>query len=81
MSYKTKDRVKYARGSQLGLRLLSLLGALGSLFCSIVIKGAAVTIIWIIRVGVSTVHPRRIPLANFFAAHSCNTPHYIWHLP
>ncbi|KAI3132417.1 hypothetical protein CBS147326_5308 [Penicillium roqueforti] len=51
MSYKTKNRVKYARGSQLALRVLSLLGALGSLFCSIVIKGAAVTVIWIIRVG------------------------------
>ncbi|KAJ5375811.1 hypothetical protein N7517_007817 [Penicillium concentricum] len=51
MSYKTKDRVKYARTSQLGLRVLTLLGALGSLFCSIVIKGAATTVIWIIRAG------------------------------
>ncbi|KAJ5463898.1 hypothetical protein N7475_007033 [Penicillium sp. IBT 31633x] len=51
MSHKTKDRVKYARWTQLALRVLTLLGALGSLFCSIVIKGAAVTIIWIIRVG------------------------------
>ncbi|OQE34685.1 hypothetical protein PENCOP_c016G01651 [Penicillium coprophilum] len=51
MSYKTKDRVKYARSSQLALRVLTLLGALGSLFCSIVIKGAATTVIWIIRAG------------------------------
>ncbi|KAJ5437661.1 hypothetical protein N7445_006205 [Penicillium cf. griseofulvum] len=51
MSYKTKDRVKYARASQLALRVLTLLGALGSLFCSIVIKGAATTVIWIIRAG------------------------------
>ncbi|KAJ5973098.1 uncharacterized protein N7479_003016 [Penicillium vulpinum] len=51
MSYKTKDRVKYARTTQLVLRVLNLLGALGSLFCSIVIKGAATSIIWIIRAG------------------------------
>ncbi|CAI7602997.1 unnamed protein product [Penicillium glandicola] len=51
LSDKTKDRVKYARSTQLALRVLTLLGALGSLFCSIVIKGAAVTIIWIIRAG------------------------------
>ncbi|KAJ5855180.1 hypothetical protein N7534_007723 [Penicillium rubens] len=51
MSYRTKDRVKYARSTQLALRALTLLGALGSLFCSIVIKGAAVTVIWIIRAG------------------------------
>ncbi|KAJ5519474.1 hypothetical protein N7453_001896 [Penicillium expansum] len=51
MSHKTKDRVKYARSTQLALRVLAFLGALGSLFCSIVIKGAAVTVIWIIRAG------------------------------
>ncbi|CAI7632411.1 unnamed protein product [Penicillium palitans] len=51
MSHKTKDRVKYARSTQLALRVLTLLGALGSLFCSVVIKGAAVTVIWIIRAG------------------------------
>ncbi|KAJ5666652.1 hypothetical protein N7462_011061 [Penicillium macrosclerotiorum] len=51
MSHKTKDRVKYARGTQLGLRVVALLGALGSLFCSIVIKNVAVTAIWIIRAG------------------------------
>ncbi|KAJ5394611.1 uncharacterized protein N7487_012252 [Penicillium crustosum] len=58
MSHKTKDRVKYARSTQLALRVLTLLGALGSLFCSIVIKGAAVTVIWIIRAGpiVSILH-------------------------
>ncbi|KAJ5123849.1 uncharacterized protein N7515_007674 [Penicillium bovifimosum] len=51
MSDKTKDRVKYSRATQLALRVITLLGALGSLFCSIVIKGAAVTVIWIIRAG------------------------------
>ena len=53
MNPKTKNRVKYARGTQLGLRSLTLLGALSSLFCSIIIKGAATTVIWIIRAGVS----------------------------
>ncbi|KAG0160743.1 hypothetical protein PDIDSM_8273 [Penicillium digitatum] len=51
MSHKTKNRVKYARLTQLALRFLTLLGALGSLFCSVVIKGAAVAVIWIIRAG------------------------------
>ncbi|KAJ5569451.1 uncharacterized protein N7459_008881 [Penicillium hispanicum] len=51
MSSNTKNRVKYARGTQLGLRAITLLGALASLFCSIVIKGAATTVIWIIRAG------------------------------
>ncbi|OGE53459.1 hypothetical protein PENARI_c007G09717 [Penicillium arizonense] len=58
MSPYTKDRVKWARIAQLTLRVLTLLGALGSLFCSIVITGAAATVIWIIRVGpiVSILH-------------------------
>jgi hypothetical protein len=56
MSPYTKDRVKWARIAQLTLRVITLLGALGSLFCSIVITGAAVTVIWIIRVGVSISH-------------------------
>lgn len=53
MNPRTKDRVKYARTTQLVLRVLTLLGALGALFCSVVIKGAAATVIWIIRAGVS----------------------------
>ncbi|KAJ5133132.1 hypothetical protein N7526_004497 [Penicillium atrosanguineum] len=51
MHPNTKNRVKYTRGTQLGLRVLTILGALGSLFCSIVIKDAATTVIWIIRAG------------------------------
>ncbi|GIJ98469.1 hypothetical protein Aspvir_000586 [Aspergillus viridinutans] len=51
MSPSTKGRVFYGRRVQLGLRVLALLGALGSLFCAIVIKNVAVSIIWIIRVG------------------------------
>ncbi|PYH44192.1 uncharacterized protein BP01DRAFT_357811 [Aspergillus saccharolyticus JOP 1030-1] len=51
MSPHTKSRVIYGRQIQLGLRVLALIGALGSLFCSIVIKNAATTVIWIVRVG------------------------------
>ncbi|GLA46089.1 hypothetical protein CBS63078_2609 [Aspergillus niger] len=51
MSPKTKGRVVYGRKVQLALRVLALAGAIGSLFCSIVIKNAAVTVIWIVRVG------------------------------
>lgn len=53
MSPKTKGRVKYARLIQFVLRVLALLGALASLFCSIVIKNASTAVLWIIRVGVS----------------------------
>jgi hypothetical protein len=53
MSPHTKNRVNYARRTQLALRVLTLLGALGSLFCSIVINNVATTVIWIIRAGVS----------------------------
>jgi len=53
MNPNTKNRVKYTRGTQLGLRVLTLLAALGSLFCSIVIKNASAAIIWVIRAGVS----------------------------
>lgn len=54
MSPYTKYKVKYGRILQLGLRVLALIGAIGSLFCAVVVKGAAV-IIWIIRVAVSDV--------------------------
>ena len=43
----------FGRRLQLGLRVLTLLGAAGSLFCSIVIKNVPASIVWIIRVGVS----------------------------
>ncbi|PWY74382.1 hypothetical protein BO70DRAFT_412698 [Aspergillus heteromorphus CBS 117.55] len=52
MSPKTKGRVINGRKVQLGLRVIALLGALGSLFCSIVIKNVATTVVWIVRVGV-----------------------------
>ncbi|KAJ5112725.1 hypothetical protein N7532_000770 [Penicillium argentinense] len=51
MGFNTKRNIKWARGTQLGLRSITLLGAIASLFCSIVIKNAATTIIWIIRAG------------------------------
>lgn len=55
MSPNTKKRVKTGRGIQLALRIITLLGALASLFCSVVINDVAVTVIWIIRAGVSPV--------------------------
>ncbi|KAB8278558.1 hypothetical protein BDV30DRAFT_203216 [Aspergillus minisclerotigenes] len=51
MHPNTKNRVIYGRKVQLGLRILQLIGALGSLFCAIVIKNAAAALIWIVRVG------------------------------
>ena len=53
MSPKTKQWVKGVRGTQLALRCITLLGALGSLFFSIVMKDVATEVIWIIRAGVS----------------------------
>ncbi|EER25364.1 hypothetical protein CPC735_064640 [Coccidioides posadasii C735 delta SOWgp] len=50
MSPRTKQRVKYARWSQLALRVLTLIGALGILFCVICIKGTTLTLAWMIRV-------------------------------
>ena len=57
MSPRTKGQVLYGRRIQLGLRVLALVGALGSLFCSIIITGLSAAIVWIIRVGVSEAHP------------------------
>ncbi|KAJ5645922.1 hypothetical protein N7490_002294 [Penicillium lividum] len=51
MNPKVKKWVKGVRGTQLGLRVITLLGALASLFCSIVIKNADTTVIWIMRAG------------------------------
>jgi hypothetical protein len=57
MSPNTKTKVTVARQIQLVLRVFALLGALGSLFCSIVINNVATTVIWIIRAGVSSIRP------------------------
>ncbi|KAL4793320.1 hypothetical protein BDV19DRAFT_367050 [Aspergillus venezuelensis] len=51
MSSRTKPKVFIGRKVQLGLRVLSLTGALGSLFCAIVIQNVAASIMWIIRIG------------------------------
>ncbi|KAJ5805311.1 hypothetical protein N7474_011198 [Penicillium riverlandense] len=51
MSPHTKTRVQYARSTQLVLRLVAFVGALGSLFCSIVMTHVPTTVIWIIRAG------------------------------
>lgn len=60
MSPNTKTKVIVVRRTQLALRVFTLLGALGSLFCSIVINNVATTVIWIIRAGVSNTSPARL---------------------
>ncbi|KAL4978473.1 hypothetical protein BDW66DRAFT_129638 [Aspergillus desertorum] len=70
MSPWTKPKVFYGRRTQLGLRVFSLIGALGSLFCAIVIKNVAASIIWIIRVG-----PAVAILHDLYAVyHLCRSP-------
>lgn len=53
MSPKTKGWVLNGRRVQLGLRVLALLGAIGALFCAIIITSLPASIVWIVRVGVS----------------------------
>ncbi|KAL3474989.1 hypothetical protein BJX99DRAFT_230697 [Aspergillus californicus] len=70
MSPRTKGKVFWGRKVQLALRVFALMGALGSLFCSIVISNAATTIIWIIRVG-----PAVAILHTLYAIyHLCRSP-------
>ncbi|KAL1954442.1 hypothetical protein VTO42DRAFT_1166 [Malbranchea cinnamomea] len=58
MSPRTKGRVKHTRFVLLGLRVLTLMGALGLLFCVICISKTSGVVSWLIRVGpaLSTVH-------------------------
>ena len=53
MNPKTKLYVKIARGTQLFLRLCSLLGAVGLLLCTIFIRGTQDTEGWLMRIPVS----------------------------
>ncbi|KAL2872769.1 uncharacterized protein BJX67DRAFT_369299 [Aspergillus lucknowensis] len=70
MSPRTKGKVFYGRRTQLGLRVLELIGALGSLFCAIVVKNIAATIVWIVRVG-----PSIAILHTLYAIyHLCRSP-------
>lgn len=55
MSPRTKDKVKWVRLTQLFIRILSLLGAGGMLFCVICIKNTDSSTSWIIRVPVCIV--------------------------
>ncbi|EER39346.1 conserved hypothetical protein [Histoplasma capsulatum H143] len=58
MSPKTKHRVKYTRTFQLVLRVCTLIGGLGLLFCVICINKTAGVVSWMIRVapGVTILH-------------------------
>lgn len=84
MSPHTKNRVNFARRTQLALRVLTLLGALGSLFCSIVINNVATTVVWIIRAGVSNTTYTRLDLTLIFLlqpiAATLHTLYAIYHL-
>ena len=53
MSPRTKGTVKNLRWIQLGLRVLTLIGALGMLFVVICVQGTSGSVGWIIRVAVS----------------------------
>ena len=52
MSPKTKKKVKYVRLVQLCLRICSLLGAMGMLFCVICINKTESTVGWVLKVAV-----------------------------
>ena len=54
MSPKTKVFIDIARWIQFGLRILTLLGAVGVLLCGIFIRGAQATEGYILRIPVST---------------------------
>ncbi|KAL4879162.1 hypothetical protein BJY04DRAFT_103787 [Aspergillus karnatakaensis] len=70
MSPRTKPKIIYGRKVQLGMRVFELIGALGSLFCAIVIKNVAASIIWIVRVG-----PAVAILHTLYAIyHLCRSP-------
>ncbi|KAI1923964.1 hypothetical protein LOZ65_003156 [Ophidiomyces ophidiicola] len=75
MSPKTKQRVKRARITQLVLRMLTLIGALGLLFCVICIKGTTLTLAWMIRVPpcVSIVHTL-YGIYHLFRSSNARTP-------
>ena len=73
MSPKTGDRVKHSRLVQLVVRVLTLLGTLGLLFCVIVINKTSSSVAWIIRVapavallhtGYAVYHLRQAPTAR-----------------
>ncbi|KAJ5484161.1 hypothetical protein N7539_005957 [Penicillium diatomitis] len=70
MSSRTKNAVVYIRRVQLVLRIFAFTGALGSLFCSIVMTNVATTIIWILRVapGVAILH------TLYAIYHLCRSP-------
>ncbi|KAJ5729490.1 uncharacterized protein N7483_003998 [Penicillium malachiteum] len=70
MNPRTKSWVKGVRWTQVFLRSITLLGALASLFCSIVVKDVATTVVWIIRAG-----PIVAVLHTVYAIyHFCHSP-------
>ncbi|KAL1999779.1 hypothetical protein VTN02DRAFT_3986 [Thermoascus thermophilus] len=70
MSPHTRSRVKKGRYLLLFLRVCTLIGALGSLFCAICIKGTTLPVAWVIRVApvVATLH------TLYAVYHLCRSP-------
>ncbi|KAJ5703046.1 hypothetical protein N7488_010594 [Penicillium malachiteum] len=70
MNPRTKTWVKGVRWTQGSLRSITLLGALASLFFSIVVKDVGTTVVWIIRAG-----PIVAVLHTLYAIyHFCRSP-------
>lgn len=85
MSRHTKAWVIHTRRVQLLLRVFSLLGAIGILFCVICISHTDVVLGWIIRVAVCSFRdhefPQSLRLTVDLIAKCCHTSHCICHLP
>lgn len=60
MGPKTKRNVKIARGTQLGLRILEMIVALGMLVLVICINGTRAAESWIIRVAVGSTRTLKV---------------------
>ncbi len=56
MSPRTKQKVKYVRLVLLFLRICSLLGAMGMLFCVICINKTQSTVSWVLKIAVCLFH-------------------------
>lgn len=67
MGKRTKTYIKTARWTQLGLRVLTLLGAVGVLLCGIFIRGAGDTEGSIMRIPVCTTCDRPVWLLTYTA--------------
>ena len=77
MHPNTKRNIKISRGIQLGLRILTMIGALGALICVICLNGTQGTETWLIRVPVSCENA----ILDFFARLTGSSPLWTFSLP